>query len=523
MSIAKRASFIAAILALIMSCFLSIASPAQTHRGPSTIRRDVHHDVSPPLLDMIRNVRPAARERHEAEPVRSIPLPPGFTPLIEDPLRRRSTHGFSPQVGLNFDGISNGEHNFWVEYVPPDPNGAVGSTQYVQWVNTYFAVFDKGTGDLLADPAPGNALWTGFGGSCENNNDGDPVVVYDKLADRWVMSQLSVSTTPYMLCIAVSQTADATGHWYRYAFQYSYFDDYPKMGVWPDAYYETFNMFEGDQFVGADACAYNRNAMLSGQASTQVCFQQGASVGGLLPADVDGMTAPPAGSPNYMLTYGANTLELYKFHVDFNNPSNSTFTGPTDIPVAAFTPLCNGGRNCVPQPGTSTALDSLADRLMYRLAYRNFGDHESLVVNHSVAVNGSSGVRWYEVQQPGGTPVVAQQGTFAPDSSYRWMGSVAMDHVGDVAVGYSVSSATIYPSIAFAGRVPSDPAGALESETTIIAGSGSQQNTTRWGDYSAMSVDPTDDCTFWYTQMYYSSNGGNWNTRLDSFKFRSCQ
>ena len=511
-----------AALFAFVSSLVSIAALAQAP-GPTTVRRDVHHDVSPPLLEMIRNVRPGNHEEREAEPRRSIPLPPGFTPLFDDPVRLQNPLAFSPQLALNFEGLGDGQYNFWVEYVPPDTNGAVGLTQYVQWVNTYFAVFDKRTGALVAGPAPGNSLWTGFGGGCDNNNDGDPIVLFDKLANRWVMGQFSVSTNPYLQCIAVSLSADATGSWYRYSFQYTYFDDYPKMGVWPDAYYETFNMFDDDDFVGSDACAYDRVAMLNGQPATQICFQQGPTVGGLLPADVDGTTAPPSGSPNYMMTYGANALELYKFHVDFNTPSNSTFTGPTAIPVAAFTPLCNGGRDCVPQLGAEQQLDSLADRLMYRLAYRNFGHHESLVVNHSVAVNGSSGIRWYEIQAPGGTPVVAQQGTYAPDSNYRWMGSVAMDHIGDLAVGYSVSSAGMYPSIAFAGRMPSDPAGTLEAETTIFSGSGSQTNINRWGDYSAMTVDPVDDCTFWYTQQYQPANGAfNWHTRITNFKFPGC-
>ena len=509
---------------LVVCCLIPVALPAQAGSGPTTIRRDLHHDVSPPLIDMISSVHPVAHGKLEAEPARRIPLPPGLKPLAEDPVRQLTTTGLSPQAGLGFEGIGDGQYGFTVEYIPADTNGAVGATQYVQWVNTYFAVFDKTTGSLLAGPAPGNTLWSGFGGGCEANNDGDPIVVYDKLANRWVMGQFSVSTTPYLQCVAVSVSSDATGAWYRYSFQYSYFDDYPKMGVWRDAYYETFNMFDGNDFVGSEACAYDRASMLTGQAANQICFQQDASVGGLLPADVDGTTPPPAGSPNYMLNFGADSLNLYRFHVDFNDPSNSTFTGPTVIAVAAFTPLCNGGDECVPQPLTSNKLDSLADRLMYRLAYRKFAGHESLVVNHSVAVNGSSGVRWYEIQSPGESPVIAQQGTYAPDSSYRWMGSIAMDRVGDIAVGYSVSSDTVYPSIAYAGRVPSDPAGELEAETTVLVGSGSQTpNVTRWGDYSSMSVDPADDCTFWYTQEYELTSGAfNWNTYIVNFAFPGC-
>ncbi len=492
--------------------------------APARFRRDLHHDVSLPLIDMMRSFQPEPYQQHEAEPRRSIPLPPGLQGLQEDPLLQPATSGFSPQVGLNFEGIGDGQYGFTVEYAPPDTNGAVGATQYVQWVNTYFAVFDKRSGARIFGPTPGNVLWSGFGGGCQSNNDGDPIVLYDKLANRWVMSQFSVSTTPYLQCIAVSSTSDATGTWHRYSFQYTYFDDYPKMGVWSDGYYETFNMFNGNTFVGSDACAYNRTAMLAGQTATQICFQQSSAVGGLLPSDIDGITAPPAGSPNYMLTFGTNSLQLFKFHVDFNTPSNSTFTGPRAIPVAAFTPLCNGASQCVPQPGTNNKLDSLSDRLMYRLAYRNFGSRESLVVSQSVAVSGGGGVRWYEVQAPNGTPVVAQQGTYAPDSSYRWMGSAAMDKIGDLAIGYSFSSGAVYPGVAFAGRVPSDPAGALEAETIIMSGSGSQTGTlSRWGDYSAMTVDPVDDCTFWYTQEYLVTNGTwNWNTRIANFKFPGC-
>jgi hypothetical protein len=296
------------------------------------------------------------------------------------------------------------------------------------------------------------------------------------------------------------------------------------MSVWPDAYYETFNMFAGGTtFSGADACAYNRAAMMAGTTATQVCFQQSTAVGGLLPADVDGTTAPPTGSPNYMMYYGTNTLNLYKFHVDFTTPANSTFTGPTVINVAAFSPLCSGG-TCVPQPSVTQQLDSLADRLMYRLAYRNFGSHESLVVNHSVVAGSGGGVRWYEIQNPAGTPVVAQQSTFAPDSSYRWMGSVAMDQVGDMALGYTVSSSSISPSVRFTGRVPTDPASTMEAEVNVVSGTGSQNgNLSRWGDYSAMQVDPVDDCTFWYTQEYMKTTGSfNWNTRIASFKFPGC-
>lgn len=509
----------AVLLAGLLLCFC-LPGLAQSQM---TVRHDVHHDVSAPLREMILHAPPPSLEKHEAEPARRIPLPPGLTQLEEDPVLQRTVYPFTPVVGTSFEGLGQGQYGFSITGAPPDTEGTVGATQYVQWVNTSFAIFNKTSGALIAGPTAGNTLWSGFGGGCQTNNDGDPIVLYDKAAQRWVFSQFSVSTTPYLQCIAVSTTSDATGTYNRYSFQYGNFDDYPKMAVWSDGYYETFNMFNGNTFVGADACAYNRTAMLAGSAATQVCFQQGSSVGGLLPSDIDGATAPPAGSPNYMLYYGTNNLNLYKFHVDFNMPSNSTFTGPTVISVAAFSPLCGGG-TCVPQPGTTQQLDSLADRLMYRLAYRNFGTHESLVTNHSVVAGSAGGVRWYEIQNPSGTPTVAQQSTFAPDSNYRWMGSIATDQAGDMAVGYSVSSSSVNPSVRYTGRVPTDPAGTMEAEVNVVTGTGSQTTgLSRWGDYSAMQVDPVDDCTFWYTQEYMKTNGTfNWNTRIANFKFPSC-
>src|SRR5438477_2682326 len=327
-------------------------------------------------------------------------------------------------------------------------------------------------------------------------------------------------------CMAVSTTSDATQSYYRYEFSFgTNTPDYPKLAVWPDAYYWTANTFSSaNTIVGANPCALDRATMLSGGPANATCMQQHPSIDSLLPADLDGTTPPPTGEPNFYLQMVApSNLNLFKFHVDFTTPSNSTFTGPTAIPVAPFSEACGGG-TCIPQPGTTQQLDSLSDRLMFRLAYRNFGDHESLVVNHSVMAGNSVGVRWYEIRSPNVTPTVFQQGTFSPDSQYRWMGSIAMDQSGDIAVGYSASSSSNFPAVRYTGRVPSDPAGTMESENSIIEGTGSQTNgSSRWGDYSGMSVDPADDCTFWYTNEYLTTNGSfNWNTRIGSFKFTSC-
>jgi hypothetical protein len=507
-------------LVLTIGVLLATSAMAQTvRRGPEVVS-ERKHDTSRPLREMTPKRMPA--NRGVVHEIRLL-HPPRPMPLVA---RSDAAHQMaalplvSTTAGLNFDGLSaNGS-------APPDTNGAVGATQFVQWVNTEFAVFDKSTGQVVYGPAAGNSLWTGFGGGCEFSNDGDIVAQYDKLNSRWVMSQFAISSTPFLQCVAVSTTSDATGSYNRYAFQQPNFNDYPKIGIWPDAYYASFNMFDqSDTFIGSRACAFDSASMLAGLAATQQCFQLSANFGGLLPSDVDGTTPPPAGSPNYYMAFDSDltSLDVWQFHIDFQNSGNTTFSGPVNVPVAPFTEACGGG-TCIPQPGTSQTLDSLGDRLMYRLAYRNFGDHEALVGNHSVTNGSSVAVRWYQIHSPGSGPTIYQQGTFAPDSSYRWMGSMAMDHAGDIALGYSVSDGSnVHPAIRYAGRVPGDPLGSLESEASIFEGTGAQSGLARWGDYSAMSVDPVDDCTFWYTNEYLPSNGSfNWATRIASFKFTTC-
>ena len=438
-------------------------------------------------------------------------------------------------TGLGVDGVGKGfagpSGTFTVQSAPPDTTGAVGATQYVQWVNSSLAVFDKTTGTAVYGPVAGNTLFTGFGGACEASNDGDPVVQYDKLANRWVLMQFAVPTGgPYFQCVAVSRTSDATGLYDRYSFQYTGFNDYPKAGVWPDGYYVTYNIFNGNSFGGAKVCAMDRASMLAGLAATQQCFQLSTAYGGLLPADLDGTIAPSAGTPNYMMNLGTNKLNLWKFSVNWATPASSTFTGPTAIPVAAFAAACGGG-TCIPQAGTNRTLDSLADRLMYRLAYRKFADgHEALVVNHAVSLgtnrkNTYAGTRWYEVRNPNTTPVVFQQSSYAPDTTSRWMGSIAMDKQGNIALGYSASSSAIKPALRYATRLATDAVNTLSNETVVVQGTGSQTGTlSRWGDYSHMSVDPVDDCTFWYTSEYLKADGTfNWSTRIASFKINGCQ
>lgn len=531
--------------AVLLASSLPVIALAQGNSGtaPGLDKAEViqasHHDHSFVLRDTAsKPVDPSYRK--EAKEKRRVPYidSPGFDFDKSAQLDPKFSSGAAAATiaGLGFDGMGQGfvgpTGPFTVQSAPPDTTGAVGATQFVQWVNTSLTVFNKSTGAPVYGPVKGNTLFTGFGGACEASNDGDPVVQYDKLADRWVLMQFAVPTGgPYFQCVAISQTPDATGGYDRYAFQYSGFNDYPKAGVWPDAYYVTYNMFTPNTFGGAKVCALDRASMLTGAAVvTQQCFQLSTSYGGLLPADLDGKTLPVAGTPNFMLNLGTNKLNLWKFHVDWTTPTNSTLTGPTAIPVTAFNAACGGG-TCIPQAGTAKTLDSLADRLMYRLAYRKFADgHEALVVNHAVKVgttkrNSYSATRWYEIRNPsGGVPVVHQQSTYAPDATSRWMGSVAMDKMGNIALGYSASSGSIKPALRFASRLAGDAANVLSDETTIIQGGGAQTGTySRWGDYSHMSIDPIDDCTFWYTSEYLKADGSwNWSTRVASFKINGC-
>ena len=424
---------------------------------------------------------------------------------------------------------------------PPDTTGDVGPNHYVQWVNLRYAVYtltrDASNNitafNLVAGfPKNGNTLWSGFGGRCQSDNDGDPIVQYDQLADRWILTQFAVSATPYTQCVAVSTTPDPTGTYFRYSYSYSRnFNDYPKMGVWPDAYYITYNMFRnGASFVGNQVCAFERAQMLVGGAARQACAMTSTSNASLEPADLEGTTLPPAGSPNFLMSITSTTVNFWRFAVNWA-AGTGTLTGPTAVSgVAAFSRACGGGV-CIPQPGTTNQLDSLGDRLMYRLSYRNLGTREALVINHSVTSGTGVGVRWYELTNATGqtlasaAPVLRQQGTFAPTNDFRWMGSAAMDKTGGIAIGYNISNAsTIVPSIRYAYRGPADPLGTLGNETTILVGSGIQTATlTRWGDYSTISVDPVDGCTMVFTSQYQPANGNfNWSTYIYTFKLSTC-
>ncbi len=441
-----------------------------------------------------------------------------------------------------WEGVSSSDNSF--PAVPPDPEGDVGVSDYVQWVNLEFKIWSK-NGSVRYGPAAGSTLWSGFGGVCENYNLGDPQVVFDRIADRWVFMQFafpgspSAVQPPFYLCFAVSRTSDPTGSYYRYAFRVNastdYFPDYPKLGVWPDGYYVTTNNVSGHTPVGAAVFAFDRSKMLTGDPNASfIEYQQSYLYHYLLPASFTGSTLPPSGAPEY---FGAidtvckgiicsptnSTFQLWRFHADFATPSNSTFSGPTNLSVAPYNYVLCGGSSCIPQPGTDQKLDPTFGQLLQRLQYRNFGSYESLVGTHTVNVGSNvAGMRWHEIQisPPGGAPSVAEDSTYAPgDGINRWMGSVAMDAGGNIGLGYSMSNGSSeYPSVGFTGSAAGSGTMGL-GETTMVAGGGSQTGSSRWGDYSAMSIDPSDDETFWYTQEYYPATSSHgWRTRIGSFR-----
>ncbi len=520
------------------------------------IIRSIAHGVTPAQRDLppqaAHPLTPVVPVRKPSKPGRGGGGGGGGGGWTTDPDLTAASSTAFPGLLASFGGVgANGS-------IPPDTNLAAGATQVLQTVNTEYAVYDK-AGNLKLGPTAIHSIFAGLANAtspanmCATSDGGDPIVMYDQMAGRWFVSQLQYNSsfTTNLICIGVSTTSDATGSYNVWAFNFGgYLPDYPKFGVWPDAYYLSANMFyHGASFSGAKACAFDRTSMINYNPATPTtiwgwCYQNSTGVYSLLPANLDGQTQPASGEPDFFVQFTAssgvgNTLALYKLKAgDFSTCTSSgcsgfSFAGPTNITVGQYHEACGGG-TCVPQPGTGQQLDSLADRLMYRLQYRSFpatattAAYESLVVNHSVQVSSTSnqtGVRWYEIRNPNATPSVAQQGTYSPDSvNYRWMGSIAQDKAGNMALGYSYSSSNTYPSIYAAVRAAGDTANTLGQESLIHLGGGSQTSYSRWGDYSSMAMDPVDDCTFWYTTEYLPSSGNfNWNTWIASFKFSTCQ
>ncbi len=483
-----------------------------------------------------------------------------------------------PSPNANFEGISNQDNfNLYGGRVnPPDPVGDVGPNHYVEMVNLAFAVYSK-SGTLLAGPAAIGSLWDGFAVPDCTDPSGDPIVLYDQTTDRWILSQFTTRgldppfTAPFYNCIAVSQTGDPTGAYYRYAFITQpdevdggyFFPDYPKYGVWTDSYVMTTRDFGFDDRYGISVYALEKNKMVNGEPKARaVQFFLDSDVvpvnlmgDGLLPADIDGKQKPKNDTPIPIVgtqdagfaPYGAaaDALNIWNLDVKWRSTPTASLVLATQLPVAAFDSVfpCAppGGlnsRDCLPQPGianTAQYLDILSyrQRPTHRLAYRNFKDYEAMVTTQSVEASpGMAGMRWYEIRRDAaGAYSVHQQGTYAPnDGVHRWMGSIAQDKKGNMALGYSVvNGVNVYPGIRYTGRLAGDPLGQMTlGEGVVIDGSGVQTTTnSRWGDYTSMNVDPVDDCTFWYVNEYYTAAGqasstAGWQTRIASFKLPGC-
>lgn len=556
----RRKLFTPFVCLLVVLCLvpaLFAATKAQDHKvGNSrvkgsklipTVERSIKNDTTIPF----RNMKPLPIKQGEAETeahevinrvlpkaLRSIDKA-GKTSLLmkSQPAPKAMVSTFE-----NFEGTDN-----LCGCLPPDTNGDVGPNHYVQTVNNQIQIFDK-QGNSLLGPEPINTLWDGFGGACEAQNNGDPIALYDQLADRWLISQFALfaSGGHNHQCVAISQTGDPTGAYFRYDFDLgTTVNDYPHLGVWPDGYYMTVNQFTPSfAWAGAGVYAFERDKMLLGQSAQKVyfnLFSVNSDFGGMLPSDLDG-PAPDPGTPNVFAevdddAFGVATdrVSLWDFHVDWTTPGNSTFglSGQpnTHIDTDAFDAnMCNFNRSCIDQPGTGQGLDAISDRLMHRLQYRNFGGYATLVGNHTVDADGTdhAGVDWFSLRNDGSGWAMNDQGIYAPDADSRWMGSAAMDSAGNIVLGFSVSGAGTFPSIRYAGRLISDPAGQMsQGEGTIIAGTGNQTHpAARWGDYSGISVDPSPgnfggiDCDFWYTTEYIETSGSaNWQTRIGAFSF----
>jgi hypothetical protein len=571
-------------LVLIVTLFGTIPAAAapenvslQAAQGPKPKFSDnVAFDVSPTLRELAaRRITPPLPAEDQGE-VREENGPEAIDSDVYFPdtaIQNSISQVTIPSTATNFEGLSN-QDNFNIfggRVNPPDPVGDVGPNHYVEMVNLTFAVYDK-QGNRLLGPVDTGTLWDGFVIPDCTDPSGDPVVLYDQFADRWLLSQfttrgLADPSLPFYDCVAISATPDPTGAYYRYAFKTqadpesppggSFFPDYPKYSVWKDSYVMTTRDFGLVTGYGISVYALEKNKMVNGQAKARaVQFFLDSNVvplnligDGLLPPDVDGKTKPRNDAPAPIIGtqddgsgYGGtiDALNIWELNVLWNSRPSASLSFKAQLPVASFDsvfPCAPTSRDCLPEPGITNPaqfLDILSyrQRPTYRLAYRNFGTYESYVTNQSVeATPGVAGVRWYEIRRVNGAYSVYQQGTYAPgDGVHRWMGSAAMDKKGNIAIGYSVvNGSTVFPGIRYTGRLKADPLGQMTlGEGTIINGSGVQTTTnSRWGDYTSLNVDPVDDCTFWYVNEYYqvsgtAADGRPWQTRIASFKLPGC-
>ncbi|MEZ5293895.1 MAG: hypothetical protein R2745_22620 [Vicinamibacterales bacterium] len=490
----------------------------------------------------------------------------------------------APEIVASFDGLGATLHAGDTPPRNPSDNSlAVGRDHVMQTVNSQVAVFTK-DGGAVYGPVGTHTFFTGFGEVCGSRPNGDAVVRYDQLADRWLVvmpifrravvraagtatgeapappgiaarpgqasdpgpaarpgppppppapsNQAPPADAIYALCYAVSATPDPLGPYYRYVFERALFPDYPRPAVWPDGYYLPTST--GDEVIQKHVCVVDRARMLAGQPATEQCVVIDG-VNFLNTSDLDGTTPPPAGAPNLVVASGGTQLHgdidddglyVWKMHVDWTHPTNTHLEGPRKIEVTPYRYLCGGQlTDCVPQPGVERRLDAQGDKIMARLVYRNLGASQSLVAVHSVdTAAGGGGVRWYELRlDANGDPQLRQQSTYAPDGAYRWMASPAIDRAGNIAIGYSFGSAADFPGQRLAARLAEDPPGRLTTAEAVLArGEASQTSTLRWEDYTQTAVDPADDCTIWYVGDYLKAGQASYSTRIAAVRLPGC-
>jgi len=489
-----------------------------------------YHGLTPPLRDippvteeewqiMVEKaekklLNPKLRERHY--PFAETALPTG-----PDPVWQKEMGATVPDGGIimNFDGQTS-------PYWPPDANGAAGPLYYMQSINTVYAIYHKETGAIAAGPTNMNQLFSGVTGA--NCNDGDPLILYDEMAERWLAVEFSICGSNDRMLVAVSQTNDPTGSWHKYSFDVDDVPDYPKFGIWPDGYYMGTN-----NPSGKDIYVFERDQMLVGGTAQMVGFDnpwRPTTIDGFMcvpPLDNDGPAAP-AGLPGLFITInddaiagGSDQLWIYELNVDWNNTANSTFNRVQQINVPPFDSNFGPTWNNIRQPGTSQRLDAIPMVIMNRPQYRNFGAYETIVCCHTVDLDGTNhaGIRWYELRRTGGAWTIRQTGTYGPDEHNRWMGSISLNGSNEIGLAYSISSATEYPGLRFTGQSAAAYAagtGVFDiAETIIHTGTNSQLGANRWGDYADLCVDPDNDHTFWFSSQY----GGNRMTKIASFEF----
>jgi hypothetical protein len=462
-----------------------------------------------------------------------------FVPVANAPNATISVEGYSNDDNASVNGT---------RITPPDTNGDVGLTHYVQYVNLGWVFFNK-DGTTAGGPFAGNIFWQGFGGVCETENAGDPIVLYDHLAGRWLFSQFTGgSIADGHQCVAITDGEDPTGPYTLYDFIVSpgAFNDYPKIGVWPDGYYMTTHEFAGGSFAGVNVTIFDRDAMLAGDPNAGFIQFENVGAGSTFGAQIghlEGPDLPPAGTCNHMVHAtdvqafgigGADRLRMWEVCADFDNPSNSSFTEVASVAVPAFDQnFCGFSRDCIDQPGTQ-ALDGVAGFTMYRFNNRYFPSEGVLksAVTTNVDVGGDrAGVMWVglDINPTTGVASVGDNGDLVGvvdfnDGLNRWMGSASVDSAGNIGIGYTRSSSTSFPSIYFTVHERGvDGPGQVQTEQVCVDGTGSTTGANRWADYASTSVDPVDNCTFWHTNEYVETTGSfEWNTRVCAFTVASC-